>query len=66
MKLRMKTRIEGTRNGLRWPEAGGVVDLPEGEALDLLSEGLAERVEETPEVAKPQKATARKAENRRG
>lgn len=64
MKLRMKTRIEGTRNGLRWPEAGGIVDLPEGEALDLLSEGLADRVIEEPEAAKPQKATARKAEKR--
>lgn len=66
MKLRMKTRIEGTRNGVRWPEAGSVVDLPEGEALDLLSQGLADRVDEAPDVAKPQKATARKAENRRG
>lgn len=61
----MLTRIEGTRNAVRWPEAGGVVDLPEGEANDLVTAGLAERVE-TPKAEKrvPEKATARKAERR--
>ncbi len=57
----MKTRIEGTRNGARWPEAGGVVDLPDGEAVDLLNAGLAEPVE----ADGPEKATAKKAESRK-
>lgn len=49
----MLTRIEGTRNAVRWPEAGGVVDLPDGEAADLIAAGLAE-----PEKATSEKATA--------
>lgn len=62
MKIEMKTRIEGTRNGVRWPEAGGVVDLPDGEAADLCAAGLAEPVvAEKPEKATAPKATARKS-----
>ncbi len=57
----MKVRIEGTRNGVRWPAAGGVVDLPDGEAADLVSQGLA-----VPVPVEPRKATARKAETRKG
>ena len=63
MKVTMRTRIEGTRNGVRWPEAGGVVDLPDVEAVDLLNAGLAEAVEDAPE---PEKATAKKATTRKG
>ncbi len=62
MKVTMKTRIEGTRNGVRWPEAGGVVDLPDAEAVDLLNAGLAEAVE----ADEPEKATAKKATTRKG
>lgn len=59
MKIRMKTRIAGSRNGVRWPEAGETKELPEGEAVDLIAAGLAEPVK-----AEPTKATARKAEKR--
>lgn len=62
MKVRMKFKIEGTRNGVRWPEAGGVVDLPDAEAVELLSQGFADPVE----VEKPEKAVAKKAETRKG
>lgn len=56
----MNTRIEGTRNGVRWPEAGGEVDLPSGEAADLISQGLAapvveERTEKRPAAKKAEK-----------
>lgn len=62
MKIEMKVRIEGTRNGVRWPEAGGVVDLPDSEAADLCAAGLAEPVAtEKPEKATAPKATARKS-----
>lgn len=57
----MKTRIEGTRNAVRWPEAGGVVDLPDSEALDLVAAGLAEPVAEP---VKAERAVAKKAEKR--
>lgn len=61
MKIEMKAQIAGSRNGVRWPAAGGVVDLPTGEALDLIKAGLAEPVAE---VAEPEKATAKRAEKR--
>lgn len=57
MKIEMKVQLSGTRNGVRWPEAGGVVDLPEGEAIALVEAGLAE-----PSKAKPDKAVAPKAQ----
>lgn len=61
MKIEMKLKIQGSRNGVRWPEAGGVVDLPDNEAADLCSQGLAEPIAETP---KPEKAVAKKPEKR--
>lgn len=67
MRIKMLTRIEGTRNAVRWPEAGTVVDLPEGEARDLISSGLAEAVaEEPPAKREPEKRPARKPETRKG
>lgn len=59
----MKIHISGTRNGARWPAAGGVVDLPEGEASDLISQGFAEAVKAAP--AKVEKAVAPKPETRK-
>ena len=59
MKVRMKTQITGTRNGVRWPAAGGEVDLPAGEAADLCAQGLAEPVVEQPENATPKRAEKR-------
>ena len=64
MKVRMLTRIEGTRNGLRWPEAGTVVDLGDGEAVDLCSIGLAEPVAEAPVVRAEKRPAVKKAEKR--
>lgn len=55
----MKIRIAGSRNGVRWPEAGTVVDLPEGEAADLCSQGVA-----VPVVERPEKAARKGAEKR--
>lgn len=70
MKVEMKIQITGTRNGLRWPAVGGVVDLPDGEASDLVAQGFAEKVE-APAAKKaaakpePEKATAPKPETRK-
>lgn len=66
MKIKMLTRIAGSRNGVRWPDAGGAVDLPDGEARDLVAAGLAEpaKVDE-PKVAQPEKAVAPKATTRK-
>lgn len=59
MKVEMKVKIAGSRNGVRWPPAGTAVDLPDGEAADLCAAGLA-----TPVAVEPEKATPRKAEKR--
>jgi hypothetical protein len=60
VKIKMLARIEGTRNGVRWPEAGSVIDLPKGEAADLCSIGLAapvveDRVEKRPAAKRAEK-----------
>lgn len=41
MKITMRVSIAGTRNGVEWPPVGGDVDLPDGEAQDLIAGGLA-------------------------
>lgn len=50
--VRMKTHITGTRNGVRWPAPGGTVELPSGEANDLIAAGLAEAVPDEPKTEK--------------
>lgn len=64
MKIKMLTRIEGTRNGVRWPEAGTVIELPDGEAADLCSTGLAEPVAEPPAERVEKRPAAKRAEKR--
>lgn len=41
MFVRMKTHITGTRNGVEWPKIGGMLELPDQEALDLVAAGYA-------------------------
>ena len=41
MLVRMAQRISGTRNGKSWPPIGGVMELPESEALALAAHGYA-------------------------
>ncbi len=42
MLITMKTQISGTRDGADWPAPGGTIDVPDGEAADLIAGGLAE------------------------
>jgi hypothetical protein len=44
MLVRMLERILGTRNGVTWPPRGGVIDLPDAEALALFAHGYAQPV----------------------
>lgn len=60
MKVKMRDQLQGTRNGVRWPAPGEVVDLPDGEAADLCAQNVAE-----PVVEEPRKATAKKPETRK-
>jgi hypothetical protein len=41
MRVRMLEYIQGTRNGKQWPPRGGYIDLPQGEAENLMAHGYA-------------------------
>ncbi|MFF5891185.1 hypothetical protein ACFY72_20740 [Streptomyces globisporus] len=45
MRIRMKVGLSGTRNGVDWPPAGEVTDIPTGEAQHLVDAGIAEKVD---------------------
>lgn len=49
MKVAMKVQLSGSRNGVRWPVAGTVIDLPENEALELIEAKLATEPEDVDE-----------------
>lgn len=42
MRVTMKTRIGGFRNGQEWPAPGDHIDVPDHEARDLIAAGYAE------------------------
>ncbi len=68
MHVEMKVKIEGTRNGVRWPAPGSVVELGDGEAADLIGLGYAVEVDAPAKKAaapKPEKAVAAKPETRK-
>lgn len=71
MRVRMKVTISGTRDGENWPERGGVVDLPDEEARQMIAGGLVEEdngetedeepaEENAANPAKPETATGRR------
>ncbi|MFE6817094.1 hypothetical protein [Streptomyces sp. NPDC057677] len=47
MRVRMKIKISGTRDGQEWPDRGDEIDLPDDEAEQLLRYNAAEAVTET-------------------
>lgn len=55
MRVSMRAKITGTRDGADWPSIGGEVDLPESEAADLITTGLAVEVATAAEPEKPAK-----------
>lgn len=60
MKVQMRDQLQGTRNGVRWPAPGEIVDLPDREAADLCAQNVAVPVVED----KTERAVAKKAEKR--
>ncbi len=44
MKVRMKVKITGTRNGVDWPSRGDVLDVPDWEGAQLCANRYAEPV----------------------
>jgi hypothetical protein len=41
MKVKLKVQLSGTRDGVSWPAVGSVVELPDDEARDMLTSGVA-------------------------
>jgi len=41
-KVRMRSKLTGTRDGLDWPDVGGVIDVSDDEAAVLIHHGMAE------------------------
>lgn len=56
MRVRMKIRIMGSRDGVRWPAIGGEVDLPDHEAAKMCASGFAEPVVVEAKESRPAKA----------
>lgn len=57
MRVTMKTRIGGYRNGQEWPAPGGHIDVPDHEGRDLIAAGYAEAAEvPTIDIARARKA----------
>lgn len=57
MKVNMRVKVSGTRNGEEWPAAGGWIDVPDEEAHALIGAGVAVEQEPEPEQ-EPETATA--------
>lgn len=51
MRVRMKVKISGTRDGAEWPDKGDTVDLPDDEAEQLIRYGAAEEAGDDVETA---------------
>ncbi|MGW1762762.1 hypothetical protein ACWCQL_01495 [Streptomyces sp. NPDC002073] len=60
----MTVTVSGTRDGADWPAAGGVVDLPDGEAEQLVAAGLAQPAAVEVETAVETAAASDTAEKR--
>lgn len=59
MKIKMRYQVTGTRDGVKWPPRGGIVDLPDAEAEGMVRQGYADPVEEkATAVPKGEQATA--------
>ena len=46
MRVQMKTKIGGYRNGEEWPAVGGTIEVPTHEAESLIANGYATPLEE--------------------
>ena len=68
VEVRMQVQISGTRNGVDWPARGGTLDVPEGEAKDLIANGMAVAAgapeEKAVVTAQTEKAVVPKSGNR--
>jgi hypothetical protein len=57
-KVEIIRGISGSRDGEDWPAIGGFLDVPEGEAEDLIRMGLARAVVKEERAVAPKSETA--------
>ena len=50
MRVQMNTKIGGYRDGVEWPQKGGVIDVPDHEAAGLIANGYATPADEIEET----------------
>ena len=55
--VKMVQRVSGTRDGVAWPDVGGVLEVSAEEAEGLVAAGVAEAVESS-KPSKPSKKAA--------
>ena len=60
----MKVQVSGSRDGVRWPEIGEELTVPDAEGADLCAQGYAEPVAAMPAQAAERRPTAKRAEKR--
>lgn len=60
MEIVMRVQMSGTRDGVDWPPAGGIIEVPDTEAAELIALGLAKEAtdEDRIEPAAEAEATA--------
>lgn len=68
MRVRMRHKVSGTRDGVEWPAPGGEIVLPDDEAVALCSQGMADPVAEdaVETAAAAPRAETRKTSSGRG
>jgi hypothetical protein len=70
--MRIRMRVKGpawTFYGQEWPEIGGIIDLPEGVARDMVSGGYAEPAGAAPveaAVVEPRQTAAKRTGRAKG
>lgn len=64
MKVKMTAQLTGTRNGVRWPAPGSVVEVGPSEGADLCGQRVAVPVVESVGEKAEKRPTKRAAEKR--
>lgn len=60
MKVTMRHKISGQRDGADWPDPGETIDVPDDEAVMLLAQGMAVEAPAAGEVGPGETAAAKK------
>lgn len=61
----MLIEVSGVRDGDHWPPKDGILTVSDAEGADLIRQGFAEAIASAPAMPKVEKATPRKAAEKR-